>query len=141
MIESLQKLNAIHLKQIQHHAERLQRAKQRMIDYSNQLNLLDQSLDFLIESALVPITTSDSLCTVKRELNQAVTDFHLHRERVSSLAERVSFHSDFLDEARRKYELAKRRVVSHAWYPWSPFLAVLVLVISIAVYCYCYYYM
>jgi hypothetical protein len=107
-----------------------------MLDYTNQLNLLDQSLDFLIESALVPITTTHSLSTVKRELGQAVSNFHLHRERVSELLKRILFHSDFLDEARRKYEVVRKRVVSHAWYPWSPLLAVLVVVISIVYYYY-----
>jgi hypothetical protein len=100
--------------------KKVKRTKQNISSYSLQLSDLDQSLERLMESALnIQFSASNrELDLVNRQLADSITEFHSDRQRITQLQERVSVHSAFLIGASHKYEQIKKRVRSHAWYPW-----------------------
>ncbi|GAN08655.1 hypothetical protein MAM1_0216c08170 [Mucor ambiguus] len=121
---------------------RINAAKQDISDYTRQLLELDQSLDSTMDTTLNiqfgPLKRV--LDYVNHQLADSITQYHTDRSRIAQLQERVSVHTAFLKGASQRYEQIKKRVRSHAWYPWLyTGLASLVLLISMIAAYYFYY--
>ncbi|KAK4517739.1 uncharacterized protein ATC70_001081 [Mucor velutinosus] len=142
VVESVQRETEQELHNIQQLICRINAAKQDISDYTRQLLELDQSLDSTMDTTLNiqfgPLKRV--LDYVNHQLADSITQYHVDRSRIAQLQERVSVHTAFLKGASQRYEQIKKRVRSHAWYPWLyTGLAGLVLLISITAAYYFYY--
>ncbi|OAD01432.1 hypothetical protein MUCCIDRAFT_165310 [Mucor lusitanicus CBS 277.49] len=120
VVESLQRETEQKLYNIQQLICRINTAKQDISDYTRQLLELDQSLDSTMDTTLNiqfgPLKRV--LDYVNHQLADSITQYHADRSRIAQLQERVSVHTAFLKGASQRYEQIKKRVRSHAWYPW-----------------------
>jgi hypothetical protein len=99
---------------------KINNSKQDISNYTRQLLEVDQSLDTMMGTTLNIQFGSLKrvLDYVNHQLADSITQFHADRSRIDQLRERVSVHTAFLKGASQRYEQIKRRVRSHAWYPW-----------------------
>ncbi|EPB89852.1 hypothetical protein HMPREF1544_03374 [Mucor circinelloides 1006PhL] len=142
VVESLQRETEQNLDKIQQLICRINTAKQDISDYTRRLLELDQSLDSTMDTTLNIQFGSLKrvLDYVNHQLADSITQYHADRSRIAQLQERVSVHTAFLKGASQRYEQIKKRVRSHAWYPWLyTGLAGLVLLISMVASYYFYY--
>ncbi|KAL9546048.1 hypothetical protein MBANPS3_006848 [Mucor bainieri] len=142
VVKSLQRETEQKLYNIQQLICRINTAKQDISDYTRQLLELDQSLDSTMDTTLNiqfgPLKRV--LDYVNHQLADSITQYHADRSRIAQLQERVSVHTAFLKGASQRYEQIKKRVRSHAWYPWLyTGLAGLVLLLSMIAAYYFYY--
>lgn len=120
VVESLQRETEQKLYNIQQLICKINTSKQEISDYTRQLLELDQSLDSTMDTTLNIQFGSLKrvLDYVNHQLADSITQYHADRSRIAQLQERVSVHTAFLKGASQRYEQIKKRVRSHAWYPW-----------------------
>lgn len=120
MVDSLQRETEQQLDKIQQMIGQINNSKQDISKYTQQLLELDQSLDTMMGMILNiqfgPFKRV--LDYVNHQLADSITQYHADRSRIAQLQERVFVHTAFLKGASQRYEQIKRRVRSHAWYPW-----------------------
>ncbi|KAI9354237.1 hypothetical protein BD770DRAFT_136395 [Pilaira anomala] len=119
ILDRLLKRTRYDIERMQVLSSKVEIAKETISRYTQQLALLDKSLEVLEENTQVQL---DGFEPVLEEVNfQLVESFitlDSYRERIDQLHERVSLHQVFLIDTRQKFEKIRNRVKNHAWYPW-----------------------